>query len=140
MTVKYKPTTKQELKELVQDESINLGDIDTSLITDMEDLFLCENRSDWSGIETWDVSNVTDMSRMFSCSNFKGDISNWKLKQSAEVYGMFSGCCFSDLKLPKELEFMEDFEEDEWILHRFMTRMSQRYGKHLVSKSVFYYF
>ena len=32
---KYKPQTKDELKELVKDENIYLGDIDTSLINDM---------------------------------------------------------------------------------------------------------
>ena len=37
--MKYKPTTKQELKVLVNDLSIDLGDIDTSLITDMRRLF-----------------------------------------------------------------------------------------------------
>ena len=38
-TYKYRPTTKEELKKLVEDESIYLGDIDTSLITDMSELF-----------------------------------------------------------------------------------------------------
>ena len=38
--MKYKPQTKEELKKLVEDESIYLGDIDTSLITDMSNLFL----------------------------------------------------------------------------------------------------
>ena len=37
--MKYKPQTKDELKELVKDESIYLGDIDTSLITNMKSLF-----------------------------------------------------------------------------------------------------
>ena len=36
---KYKPETKEGLQKLVQDENIYLGDIDTSLITDMSELF-----------------------------------------------------------------------------------------------------
>ena len=36
---KYSPKTKRELQELIKDESIYLGDIDTSNITDMSSLF-----------------------------------------------------------------------------------------------------
>ncbi|HEG5033987.1 TPA: BspA family leucine-rich repeat surface protein, partial [Campylobacter coli] len=36
---KYTPKTKEELQALVEDESIYLGDIDTSEITDMSYLF-----------------------------------------------------------------------------------------------------
>ena len=36
---KYKPKDKEELKKLVEDNNIYLGDIDTSLITDMSHLF-----------------------------------------------------------------------------------------------------
>ncbi|WP_236847978.1 hypothetical protein [Campylobacter devanensis] len=46
----YKPETRDELKELVDDLSINLGDIDTSLITDMSLLFEDTYRTDFSGI------------------------------------------------------------------------------------------
>lgn len=38
--LKYRPKTKEELKELIENESIYLGDIDTSAITDMSYLFL----------------------------------------------------------------------------------------------------
>ena len=54
--VKFQPKTKEELKELVDNLEINLGDIDTSLITDMSDLFNSTDRKDFSGIEAWDVS------------------------------------------------------------------------------------
>ena len=36
---KFVPKTKRELQELIKDESIYLGDIDTSNITDMSKLF-----------------------------------------------------------------------------------------------------
>ncbi|MCI6579421.1 MAG: hypothetical protein MSC50_04000 [Campylobacter sp.] len=50
--MKYKPSTKTELQELVKDESVYLGDINTSLITDMSNLFDGSNvyRRDFSGI------------------------------------------------------------------------------------------
>lgn len=44
---------------------INLGDIDTSLVADMSWLFFETNRTDFIGIESWDVSKVTTMRCMF---------------------------------------------------------------------------
>lgn len=65
MIKKYKPNSLQELKELVSDKSVHLGDIDTSLITDMTELFKDSTRKNFDGLETWDTSNVTTMERMF---------------------------------------------------------------------------
>ncbi|WP_243832919.1 BspA family leucine-rich repeat surface protein [Campylobacter sp. US12a] len=62
---KYLANTKEELKTLVKGEAIHLGDIDTSKITDMSYLFFYSQRTDFSGIEKWDVSNVENMSFMF---------------------------------------------------------------------------
>lgn len=71
-----KPTTKEELKELVNDESIYLGDIDTSLITDMSWLFYDCKRTDFSGINEWDTSKVLNMSGMFAhCYYFNEELS-----------------------------------------------------------------
>lgn len=61
---KYSPKSCDELKELVDDESVNLGDIDTSAITDMSGVFDCE-REDFSGIEKWDTSKVKNMGSVF---------------------------------------------------------------------------
>ena len=53
---KYSPKTKRELQELISDESVYLGDIDTSNITDMSRLFFEDeneveiHRLDFSGI------------------------------------------------------------------------------------------
>ena len=41
---KYHPKTKDELKELIENEAIYLGDIDTSTITDMSYLFIKERK------------------------------------------------------------------------------------------------
>ena len=78
---KYHPNTKEELLKLCRDESIYLGNIDTSKITDMSELFssyyeTCYSR-DFSGIESWNVSNVTNMSKMFFNSSFNQDIGSW---------------------------------------------------------------
>lgn len=53
---KYHPETKQELQKLVDDPKVNLGEIDTSKITNMDFLFALSSRSDFSGIENWNVS------------------------------------------------------------------------------------
>ena len=89
VTAHYHPQTKDELKKLVNDENIFLGRIDTSAITDMSGLFEDSGRRDFSGIETWDVSNVKDMSKMFSgAENFNGDISGWDIKDEISIYNL----------------------------------------------------
>lgn len=82
---KFVPKTKRELQELISDESVYLGDIDTSNITDMSKLFFEDesgteiHRLDFSGISSWDVSKVTDMSHMFEyCYVFNENISGWE--------------------------------------------------------------
>ena len=67
--MKYIPETKRELLELVMKKDAFLGDIHTSKITDMSFLFSFyddatnekNDRKDFSGIESWDVSNVVNM-------------------------------------------------------------------------------
>ncbi|WP_201790961.1 BspA family leucine-rich repeat surface protein [Campylobacter devanensis] len=91
VNTKFQPKTKDELKELVDNLEINLGDIDTSLITDMSDLFNSTDRKDFSGIEAWDVSKVTNMSSMFSEAKFFNmDISQWDVSQVTDMSNMFS--------------------------------------------------
>ena len=88
--VKFQPKTKEELKELVDNLEINLGDIDTSLITDMSYLFNSTDRKDFSGIEAWDVSNVTNMSGMFEKAKaFSQPLDNWDVSNVTNMCGMF---------------------------------------------------
>ena len=88
--IKYHPATKEELKALVDNESINLGEIDTSKITDMSKLFYDNKRQNFKGIETWDVSNVTNMSGMFyGATNFNQDIGNWDVSKVTDMSDMF---------------------------------------------------
>ncbi|HEF4233016.1 TPA: DUF285 domain-containing protein [Campylobacter jejuni] len=87
---KYFPETKEELQALVEDESIYLGDIDTSKITDMSYLFFYSQRTDFSGIEKWDVSSVRDMTGMFeNCTSFNQDISGWDVSSVENFSRMF---------------------------------------------------
>ncbi|MGX3010033.1 BspA family leucine-rich repeat surface protein [Helicobacter sp. 23-1044] len=88
-TQKYKPKTKSELKNLI-DKNIKLSMIDTSLITDMSDLFENSNRKDFSGIEHWNVSNVTDMSSMFSgAKSFNQPLNSWNVSNVTSMSFMF---------------------------------------------------
>ena len=83
---KYSPKSCDELKELVDDESVNLGDIDTSAITDMSGLFCDCEREDFSGIEKWDTSNVTSMRDMFNCAeHFNHNINDWDVSNVADM-------------------------------------------------------
>ena len=90
--MKYTPNTRDELKALVDDTSINLGDIDTSKITDMSSLFLCTPRTDFSGIEKWNVSRVENMYAMFyGVTSFNADISGWDVSKVENMSSMFEG-------------------------------------------------
>ena len=89
---KYSPKTKLKLKELVDDLSINLGDIDTSAITDMSYLFNSSKRTDFSGIEKWDTSSVEDMSYMFAgAREFNQCLEQWNPASLQECKGAFNG-------------------------------------------------
>lgn len=89
----YKPTTKKELKELIKVESIYLGDIDTSLITDMSELFMGSNRITFNGINKWDVSKVTNMSKMFKeCYTFNISLT-FDTSNVIDMSEMFYRCC-----------------------------------------------
>lgn len=86
----YKPQTKEELDKLVNDESIHLGDIDTSAIDYMAFLFRDSTRKDFSGIESWNVSNVTNMGYMFSrAKSFNQPLDSWDTSNVTNMAGMF---------------------------------------------------
>lgn len=97
--MKYQPKNTIELEVLLSDESIYLGDIDTSLITDMSCLFAndigakCPNRKDFSGISKWDVSNVENMSSMFClCKDFNESIGCWDVRKVEKMDYMLEHC------------------------------------------------
>ncbi len=92
---KYHPETKEELLKLCRDESVYLGDVDTSKITDMSYLFEEIHGRDFSGIELWNVSNVKNMGAMFQNSDFNQNISSWDVSNVTNMSSMFSGSSFN---------------------------------------------
>lgn len=87
---KYKPKSKKMLKKLIDDESVYLGDIDTSAITDMSELFKDSKRVDFSGIEYWNVSKVTTMRSMFgNAKHFNQPIGAWNVESVTDMSFMF---------------------------------------------------
>ncbi|MGF6907944.1 BspA family leucine-rich repeat surface protein, partial [Fusobacterium sp. PH5-44] len=99
---RYYPGSNKELKELIKDESVYLGDIDTSKIMDMSFLFcsdpyICDkykvvfiNRKNFEGIEKWNVSNVKKMNYMFAgTQEFNQSIGLWNVGKVEDMSGMF---------------------------------------------------
>lgn len=102
MNKKYKPKNYYELRHLIAKNDIKLSDIDTSSVTNMAYLFYGIYRTDFSGIENWNVSNVTNMSHMFyKCYNFNINLSNWDINKVRDMESMFNGC--------KELSYQMDW-------------------------------
>ena len=88
---KYTPQTRNELKSLVDDFRINLGDIDVVNITDMSYLFKESIRENFDGIEQWNVSNLINMREMFyNCRNFNQDISLWDVSKVKDMTNAFA--------------------------------------------------
>ena len=87
---KYHPKNNQELKDLVAHEGVKLSEIDISKVSDFTRLFQNSTRTDFLGIEDWDVSHVTTMNSMFyDAQNFNADISEWDVSSVANMSYMF---------------------------------------------------
>lgn len=93
---KYKPKNFNELRNLCNDLSVNLGDIDTSLITYMGYLFYKGKRTkneQFEGINTWNTSKVTDMIGMFrDVSFFNQPLDKWDTSKVTSMDSMFKNC------------------------------------------------
>jgi len=99
MKYKYRPTSKGELREIVKKEvekqgkNADLNMIDTSLVTDMSEIFW---GIEFNGnISKWDVSNVETMRNMFTDTEFNGDISKWDVSNVKDMCCMFQGSKFN---------------------------------------------
>ena len=102
--LKIYPKNIEELDALVNDPKTNLADIIIpKRITDLSKLFLKTKRTDFSGLETWDVSHVTDMNHMFyRCKTFTGkEIENWDVSSVRDFWSIFSECENFDADLSK---------------------------------------
>lgn len=136
--MKYTPTDKKALRELCDDLTVNLGDIDTSKITDMSDLFHGvfpdgerRVRTDFSGIESWDVSNVVNMSNMFCHCDFQADLSSWDVSNVRNFKDIFYYSSFngdiSSWKISSDSNYKEflnsasiDYDNLPFILQDFL--------------------
>lgn len=107
---KYSPKTKIRLKELVEDNSVYLGDIDTSNIIDMKMLFYNSKRADFSGIEKWDTSKVKTMNNMFYGSQFNHNINDWDVSNVENMGSMFDSTPFNQPLNKWNVSNVEDME------------------------------
>ncbi|WP_157151212.1 BspA family leucine-rich repeat surface protein [Brachyspira sp. SAP_772] len=129
---KYKPQTKEELQKLVEDESIYLGDIDTSLITDMSNLFHESLRKDFSGIGNWNVNNVTSMRGMFyNCYSFNEDISKWNVSNVKNMELLFYNCINFNQPLDK---WKTSNLENSSCMFRYAEKFNQNVNHFNMSK------
>ena len=67
----------------------DIGDWDTSLITDMSSLFMNMHAFN-ADISGWDTSQVTTMENMFNAWGFNQDISAWNTAKVTNMKGMFA--------------------------------------------------
>ena len=97
-----RPKSKQELVKIIKEfidkngKKANLNFIDTSLITDMSNIFSIPFCRFFNGdISTWNVSNVRNMDDMFKNSAFNGDISEWDVSNVEYMSSMFENSRFN---------------------------------------------
>lgn len=85
-----------DMSELFKDltiRNIEIDEWDTSKVTNMNSMFAYCRKFEGDGLGNWDVSNVRDMSSMFQeCKNFNGDLSSWKLPKITSLYLTFHKC------------------------------------------------
>ena len=99
------PKTRSEFIDIIDDRiskdgpNCDLNDIDTSLITDMSNLFAYSNFT--GDISKWDVFNVDDMGAMFYGAKFNQDISNWDVSNVKDMEYMFAYCIIEEKYKPK---------------------------------------
>lgn len=88
---KATPKTKEELIYLIKEKNTPLFLINTSKITDMSWLFHGGIFVNYTGLETWDVSNVENMEGMFyGAGIINADLSSWDISKVKNMQYMFA--------------------------------------------------
>ena len=130
----YQPKNRAKLKDLLKDLVKERGldgdfnDIDTSLVTDMSNLFDHIDSNFNGDISRWNTSNVEFMTGMFEfCHAFNCDISKWDVHNVKSMMMMFHGAgkfnqpigrwdTSSLRSMNRMFWFAEDFKQD---IHRW---------------------
>ena len=97
--INYRPKTRKELREIIDDllkergDNADLNDIDVSNVDDLSNLFAPHPTIKNINISLWNVSNVKNMETMFyNCFHFNCDLSNWDVSNVINMNHMFYGC------------------------------------------------
>ncbi|MBE6422616.1 BspA family leucine-rich repeat surface protein [Succinivibrio dextrinosolvens] len=94
---KHRPESREQLSLLLCDHEVDLSEIDTSLITDMNNLFNLSTRKNYHGIENWDVSHVKNMESMFeNCIHVEVNLSKWDVSACENMREMFKNCGYEE--------------------------------------------
>ena len=79
-----------------KNNNVDLRNIDTTAVTNMQDLFSKGWGRDFNGnISNWNVKNVKNMEHMFRRSAFNGDISGWNVSNVLSMKEMFKLSSFN---------------------------------------------
>jgi surface protein len=98
MSNKITAKDKSHLEKLIKNQialhgnQCDLNHIDTSLVTNMSQLFMNSNFN--GNISGWDVTSVYDMTGMFANSKFNSDISSWDVSNVQYMDYMFYNAQF----------------------------------------------
>merc|ERR1712160_85418 len=83
---------KDQLLEKSSDKE-TIKCFDTSLVTNMNNLFASTDVNADTDISSWDVSSVTDMADMFryaEAKEFNSDVSDWDVSSVTDMVDMFN--------------------------------------------------
>lgn len=102
---KHRPESREQLSLLLCNHEVDLSEIDTSLITDMNNLFNMNNpfnlfnlstRENYHGIENWDVSHVKNMESMFENCYVDVNLSKWDVSACENMREMFKNSGYEE--------------------------------------------
>lgn len=87
------PSNANSLFADLKATTINLDNLDTSRVTDMQKMFARATGVIELDLHTWDVSNVQNMYQMFIGAKFTGiNIDGWQTSSLTNIVSIFNGC------------------------------------------------